>query len=458
MTALANDTSYGRDSSVHPVDEFIPPLRILLLAIQNVAVMYTGAVAVPLIIGNALHLSTEQISVLIQSDLITCGIATIIQTVGFWRFGVRLPMMQGLTFAALSPLIAIGTDPGFTQLGPTGGLQAIYGAVIIAGIVSLLLAPIGAYVVRIFPPVVVGSILITIGLSLIPVAIQYAKGGFVADAGNPRYIMLALAVLSTIILIYVFGKGFVRNIAVFLGLIIGSVIAGFMGMLDLSEVSSSAPIALVSPLHFGPPTFHFVPILMLCMILAITWVESIGTTIILGEIVDRKPTRRTFSDLLRADGLATIIGGFFNSFLYVSITENVALITITGVKSRWVVALAGVLLVLLGLSPFLAMFVASLPKPVVGGVGFVIFSCLVVFGIKVVRKIDFDTTFNNYFTIGISIVMSVIPLVSPDFFKFMPQWSQPIFGSSAILGALTAIGLNLGLNGFSEDNELVLEE
>jgi xanthine permease len=426
-----------------------------VLALQHVLVMYTGAIAVPFIIGSALKLSQEQIAFLIQADLITCGIATLIQTVGFWRFGVRMPLMQGITFAAISPVIAIASNPAIVAAGPDAGMQAVYGAVIAAGVFAILMAPLGRYIIRAFPPVVVGAVLTVMGLSLLPVAIQYAAGGFVDDAGAPRYVGLAALVLASIILINVFGRGFVRNVAVFLGLVIGVILAACMGMLDFSAVSSAKPVAIVTPFYFGMPTFYIVPILTMCLVVAITWVESVGDTIVVGEMVGKAPTQRTISDLIRADGLSTMIGGIMNSFPYTAFSENVALVSITGVKSRWTVALAGLFLIVLGLSPILATAIASLPKPVVGGAGFVMFGTLVVVGVKTLQRIDFDTTFNNFMVVGLSVAMCMIAIVKPNFFSFMPGWSQVVFHSPVIMGAVTAIGLNMALNGLQKSNELV---
>lgn len=434
-------------AGVHSVDEILPPAKMAALALQHVLVMYTGAIAVPFIVGGALHLAQEQIAFLIQADLITCGVATIIQTVGVWRFGVRMPLMQGVTFASISPIIAIASDPSIAAGGPNAGLQAVYGSVIAAGIFAIVAAPIGKHVVRIFPPVVVGSVLTVIGLSLLPVAIQYAAGGFVPDAGAPRYIALAFFVLATIIAINVVAAGFIRNIAIFIGLIAGVIVAGFAGMLDLGAVREAKAVALITPLRFGLPTFHLIPIATMCLVVAITWVESIGDTIVVGEMVGRRPTARTISALIRADGLSTALGGIMNSFPYTAFSENVALVSITGVKSRWVVALAGCFLIIIGLSPFLATTVAALPKAVVGGAGFMMFGTLVVVGVKTLRAVDFDSTFRNFIIVGISVGMCMIPIMNSKFFKFMPDWSQVLFTSPVIMGAVTAIVLNLLLNG-----------
>lgn len=415
--------------------------------------MYSGAIAVPFIIGGALQLSQEQIAFLVQADLITCGIATLIQCVGFWRFDIRMPLMQGLTFASISPIIAIAADPTIALNGPEDGLRAVYGAVIVSEIVAMAAAPLGRYVVRLFPPIVVGSVLTVIGLSLLPVGIQYAAGCFVSDAGAPKYIAVAFSVLAVIIALNVFGKGFIRNIAIFVGILFGIVVSSFVGILDFSGIGNNGVISVVRPFYFGTPTFHLVPILTMVLIIVITWVESVGDAIVVGDMVDRKPNAQNISDLIRADGLSTLIGGVMNSFQYTAFSENVALVSITGVKSRWVVALAGGFLIVLGLSPALAGIAAALPKAVVGGAGFMMFGTLVVVGIKTLRNVDFDTDFRSFIVIGLSVAMAMIAIINPDFFAFMPDWSQAIFKSPVIMGAVTAIALNVILNGLADGLE-----
>ncbi|WP_432695236.1 nucleobase:cation symporter-2 family protein [Marinobacterium sp. YM272] len=440
--------------AIHPVDEVPATSRLLLLALQHVMVMYTGAIAVPFIIGAALGLSQQQIAYLIQADLITCGIATLIQTIGIWRFGSRMPLMQGLTFACISPAIAIASDPSLAAGGVEDGLRAVYGAVIISGLFGIAMAPFGRYMVRAFPAVVVGSVLTVIGLSLLPVAIQYSAGGYGPDAGDPKYIAMAFTVLAIIIVANIFGKGFIRNISVLIGIVAGVCIAGFSGMLDLSAASSAETFALVEPFYFGTPTFHLVPILTMILVISITWVESVGDAIVIGEMVDKKPDARKISDLIRADGLSSVIGGMLNSFHYTAFSENVALVSITQVKSRWVVALAGVFLILLGMSPYLAAIVASVPKAVIGGAGFMMFGSLVVVGIKTLSRIDFETSYNNFVVVGVSVAMAMIAILKPDYFSFMPDWSQVFFKSPVIMGAMTAIILNFLLNGL--DKKLAL--
>lgn len=432
-----------------PADEHFPLPKMLVLSLQHLCVMISGTVAVPFIIGSALGLSPQEIAMLVSAGLFTCGIATVIQSVGFWKFGIRLPLMQGVTFASVTPIIAIGTDPVLASAGPAVIMQAIFGAIIAAGIFALIAAPFASYIIRLLPPVVVGSVLIVIGVSLMPVAIQYVMGGYVADAGAPHYIALAFGVLMVILLVNRLARGFLANIAILVGLGSGLLAASLSGMTDFSAVNDASWIAVTPPFFFGAPSFHLVPILTMCLVVTITWVESAGGSILVGEISGRPARGKDIGNLIRADGLSTIIGGVFNAFPYTAFSENIALINITGVKSRWVVGLAGVILVFLGLFPKLSALVASLPKPVVGGAGLMMFGVLFAAGIKTLKNVDFDTDLRNFLVVGLSLAAAMIPIASPNFFHFMPSWSQVIFESSVVLGANTAILLNLLFSGIS---------
>lgn len=441
------------DAAPCPADEIFSLPRMLVLGLQHLCVMISGTVAVPFIIGSALGLSSQEIAILVSAGLFTCGIATIIQAVGFWKFGIRLPLMQGVTFASVTPIIAIGTDPVLASAGSAAIMQAIYGAIIAAGLFALIAAPFAAYIIRLLPPLVVGSVLAVIGISLMPVAIEHVMGGYVADAGAPHYIALAFGVLMVILLINRLARGFLANIAILVGLGAGLLAATLTGMTDFSSISEASWIAVPPPFFFGAPTFHLVPILTMCLVVTITWVESAGGAILVGEIAGRPANSKGIGNLIRADGLSTLIGGVFNAFPYTAFSENIALISITGVKSRWVVGLAGLMLACLGLFPKLSALVSAIPKPVVGGAGLMMFGVLFAAGVKTLRTVDFDTDLRNFLVLGLSIGAAMIPITSPSFFQFMPDWSSVIFESSVVLGANTAIILNLLFNGISPIGE-----
>lgn len=426
-------------TGAHPVDEFLPIGQLFTYGLQHVLAMYAGAVAVPLIIANGLGLSREQLIYLINADLFTCGVATLIQTLGVWNMGARIPIVQGVTFAAVTPMILIGKSHGLT---------GIYGSVIVAGIITFLVSPYFSRLIRFFPPVVNGSIITVIGVSLLPVGVRWAGGGNPAapDFGSPVYIGLAFAVLILVVLFYRSFKGFVSNIAVLLGLIVGTLLAIPLGLTNFSGVSTAEWIGVTTPFAFGLPTFDLMSIVSMTLVMLVVMTETTGDIIAIGEIVDKKITTDDLTRGLRADGFSTMIGGILNAFPYTAFAQNVGLVGLTRVKSRYVVAAAGVILVCLGLFPKAAALVASVPNAVLGGAGIAMFGMVTASGIKTLSKVNFDGT-HNIMVIAISIAVGLIPLAVPGFYQKFPGWTQVILNSGITAGSVAAIILNAVLNG-----------
>src|SRR5215212_1920982 len=220
----------------HPVDEVPPPGRLAIYGLQHLLAFYAGAVIVPILLAGAIGLSNTELIHLINADLFTCGVASIIQSVGFWKVGVRLPLLQGVTFTAVAPMISIGKAQG----GGVDGLLAIYGAVIVAGAVTLFAAPYFSRLLRLFPPVVTGTVISVIGIALLPVAAQEAGGGNPAapDFGSYKNLWQAAFTLVVIIAIYRFFRGrFLATVAVLTGLVIGTCVSAIFGIPDFSGVS-----------------------------------------------------------------------------------------------------------------------------------------------------------------------------------------------------------------------------
>jgi uric acid transporter len=428
-------------SPTHPVDEKPPLLRLITLGLQHVLVMYAGAVAVPLIIGGALQLPKEQIAFLINADLFACGIVTLIQSGGIWKFGIRLPVMMGVTFAAVGPMIAMAGDPDL-------GILGIYGAVIGAGIFTILVAPFVSRLLPLFPPVVTGSIITVIGISLMEVAVNWAGGGFGnPNFGAPLYLGVALLVLVAILLITKYVRGFLGNIAVLLGLIIGFLVALLLGQVSFAGLADAPWVAIVYPFAYGVPHFQPVAILTMCIVMIVVMIESTGMFLALGELTGRPVSEEDLTRGLRTDGLGTLIGGIFNTFPYTSFSQNVGLVGITGVRSRWVCATGGVILILLGLLPKLAHIVASVPPFVLGGAGIVMFGMVAATGIKILAAADLQTNRHNLFIVAISIGVGMIPMAAGKFFSQMPHALAPLLHSGILLCALSAVLLNLYFNG-----------
>ncbi|NHC62723.1 nucleobase:cation symporter-2 family protein [Paenalcaligenes suwonensis] len=428
----------------HPVDARPPLMQLFTLGLQHVLVMYAGAVAVPLIIGGALNLDKATIAFLISADLFCCGVVTLIQCIGFGRFGIRLPVIMAVTFAAVGPMVSIGMNPDM-------GLQGIFGATIAAGAISLLFVPLIGKVMRFFPPLVTGIVITSIGLSIIGVGINWAAGGVGSpDYGAPRYLLTSLAVLIFILLITRYVRGFIANIAVLLGMAFGFVIALFMGEVSLQGIGDMAWFALILPFHFGPPKFELWSIVTLTVVMLITFIESMGMFLALGEIVERPVDRKALEKGLNVDALGTVIGGFFNTFPHTSFSQNVGLVGITGVRSRWVGVMAGVILVVLGLVPKISLLVASIPTFVLGGAGIVMFGMVLATGIRILSQVDYAQQRHNTFIVAISLGMALIPTVAPKFFSQLPDSLEPVLHSGILLASFSAVLLNLYFNGLKQ--------
>jgi xanthine permease len=356
----------------HPVDEVLPTERLAVYGFQHVLAFYAGAVVVPILLAGAIGLSNDQLVRLINADLFTCGIASIIQSVGVWKIGVRLPLIQGVTFTAVAPMIAIGLANG----GGVSGLQAIYGAVIVAGVVTFLLAPYTGRLLHLFPPVVTGTVITVIGVTLVPVAALEAGGGnpTAPDFGSLQNIAFAGGTLLVILLIYRFFRGFLSTIAVLLGLIIGTAAAAAFGLVDFAGVQRADWVGVTTPFYFGVPTFGPAAVISMIVVMLITAVETTGDVFAAAEIVGKRVGREDVSRAIRADGLATTLGGILNSFPYTCFAENVGLVRLTRVKSRYVVATAGAIMVVIGLIPKIGAVVAAVPHAVLGGAALILCS------------------------------------------------------------------------------------
>jgi xanthine permease len=440
QTTVEERTGTGQ---THPVDQVLPPGQLAVYGFQHVLAFYAGAVIVPILLAGAIGLSGQQLAFLINADLFTCGIASIIQAVGFWKIGVRLPLLQGVTFTAVAPMIAIGTANG----GGVDGLLAIYGAVIVAGIFTFFIAPFFSRLLRLFPPVVTGTVITVIGFTLVPVAALDAGGGNpeAADFGSLQNLAFAGGTLLFILVIYRFFRGFLSTIAVLLGLVVGSAVAAAFGIVDFSGVGQAGWVGVTTPFYFGFPTFGVAAIVSMIVVMLITAVETTGDVFATGEIVEKRIRREDIARAIRADGLATTLGGLLNSFPYTCFAENVGLVRLTRVRSRWVVAAAGAIMIVFGLLPKMGAIVAAVPRPVLGGAALVLFATVGVIGIQTLSRVDFHDE-RNVIIVAVSVGLALIPVAFPTFYQNFPDELQIIVGSGITMGSLTAILLNLVFN------------
>ena len=438
-------------SAPHPVDQVPPFGKLTILGIQHVLAFYAGAVVVPLVIASGLGLDNHTLVHLINADLLTCGIATIIQSAGIGRFiGVKLPLIQGVTFTAVSPLIAIGaaaTPPG---ADPTTGLATMYGSIIAVGLIVFLVAPFFAKLLRFFPPIVTGTLLTVMGTTLLSVSAgdivawaDKAADDAAKTASTYEALGLAFGTIAIIIIIQRLFKGFMGTLSVLLALLIMTAVAFAMGKTDFSGVGEASWVAMTTPFYFGIPKFSLTAIIAMIIVMAVTAVETTGDVFATGEVVGKRIAPRDIANALRADGLSTLLGGVLNSFPYTCFAQNVGLVRLTRVSSRWVVTAAGVFMIVLGLLPKAAAFVAAIPPPVIGGASLAMFANVAVVGIQTLSKVDLRDN-RNAVIVSTSIALALlVTFRRDDIVNAMPSWLQIIFGSGVTIGSLTAIILNL---------------
>ena len=416
---------------------------------------YAGAVIVPLLIAGGLHLNAETTIHLINADLLTCGVATLIQSVGITRFvGVRLPIIQGVTTTAVAPIIAIGVASAHGG-DPNSALPTIYGAVIASGLFTFFAAPYFAALVRFFPPVVTGTVLLVMGTTLLSVSasdfVGYATAASSAASAKgvvplqPTSLLYAFGTLAAIVLAQRFLRGFLATIAVLIGLVGGTAVAAILGHLDPKDIDafkSAGSFAATTPFYFGTPAFAAGAIVSMVIVMAVTMVETTGDVFATGEIVGKRIRKADISAAIRADGLSTLLGGVMNSFPYTCFAQNVGLVRITRVKSRWVAAGAGVIMMVLGLLPKAGAIVAMIPSPVLGGASLAMFANVAWVGMQTIAKADMRDN-RNAVIVTTSLGLAMLVTFKPFIAESMPSWARIFFASGMTAGAIAAIALNV---------------
>nr|WP_106782263.1 nucleobase:cation symporter-2 family protein [Lysinibacillus timonensis] len=411
--------------------------KAFTLGIQHLLAMYAGAILVPIIIGDALGFSSEQMTYLVAIDIMMCGIATLLQVMRGKFIGIGLPVVLGCTFTAVSPIIAIGSDKG---------VGAVYGAIIASGIIVVLISGVFGKLVKFFPPIVTGSVVTIIGISLIPVAINNMGGGQGAeDFGSGINIALAMVTLFIILLIYRFTTGFMRSITILLGLIFGTVIAAFLGKVDFQPVIEAGWLHMVQPFYFGTPTFDYGAIITMTLVAMVSLVESSGVYYALSDITKQKVESKDLSRGYRSEGLASIIGGIFNAFPYTTFSQNVGLIKMTGVKERSVIFITGSLLVLLGFLPKIAALTTIIPTSVLGGAMLAMFGMVVTQGITMLAP-EIMRSPENAMVAAVAVGLGAGVVFVPNIFAVLPEWITVLTSNGIVCGSVTAIVLNIVFN------------
>ena len=405
-----------------------------ILGLQHLLAMYSGSILVPIIIATSLGYSTEQLTYLISTDIFMCGVATFLQLQLNKHFGIGLPIVLGVAFQSVAPLIMIGQSHGS---------GAMFGALIASGIYVVLVSGVFAKIADLFPSIVTGSVITTIGLTLIPVAIGNMGNNVPEPTGQS--LLLAAITVVIILLINIFTKGFIKSISILIGLVVGTAIAASMGLVDFSPVAAAPIVHIPTPLYFGTPTFEISSIVMMCIIATVSMVESTGVYLALSDITNDPINSTRLRNGYRAEGLAVLLGGIFNTFPYTGFSQNVGLVKLSGIKTRLPIYYAAGFLILLGLLPKFGALAQIIPSPVLGGAMLVMFGFVSIQGMQILARVDFANNEHNFLIAAVSIAAGV-GLNNSNLFVSMPTAFQMFFSNGIVVASLLAIVFNAVLN------------
>lgn len=433
------------EGASRPEDKWYPPGQLLAYGTQHILTMYGGVIAPPLIVGQAAGLSAGDMALLVTAGLFVSGLATMLQTLGIGPLGSRLPIVQGVSFASVSTMVTIAQD---------GGVRPVFGAIIVAGLIGLVLSSFFAQLVRFFPAVVTGTIITVIGLSLMPVAFRWAMGNdeTATDYGSMANIGFAALTLLIILVISRLFQGAISRLSILIGIVVGTALATAVGEADWSRVGDADPVALPPVLHFGSPTFEVGAIISMTIVVLVIMTETTADILAIGEIVDTKVDAKRVADGLRADMAATTVAPLFGTFPCSAFAQNVGLVALTGIKSRFVVAMGGLVLLLLGLLPVVGAVVAAIPYPVLGGAGIVLFGSVAASGIRTLSRVDYDDNLNMVI-VSVAIAVGIIPIAAPTFWDAFPDWFGVIMHSGISATAVVAVVMNLLFNEITAGNK-----
>ena len=404
-----------------------------VLGLQHLLAMYSGSILVPIMIAGALGYSTKELTYLLSTDIFMCGVATFLQLQVNKYFGIGLPVVLGVAFQSVAPLSIIGDKPGS---------GAIFGSIIVSGLIVILISGFFSKIRKFFPPLVTGSVITTIGLTLIPVAI----GNMGNNIPKPELSSVILAVVTILVILFIHAvtTGFIRSIAILIGLIIGTVVAAFMGVVDFSPIAQAPLIHIPTPFFFGKPIFDFSSILMMTIISLVSMVESTGVYLALSDITGDEISETRLRNGYRAEGLAVALGGIFNTFPYTGFSQNVGLVQLSGIKTRRPIFYTAGFLVILGLLPKFGACAQIIPAPVLGGAMLVMFGMVTIQGIRMLGRVDFNNEHN--LLIAAMAVASGVGFSGTTLFQALPDTVGMFLNNGIVMATLVAIILNLIFN------------
>ncbi|HEP1496827.1 TPA: nucleobase:cation symporter-2 family protein [Streptococcus pyogenes] len=412
-----------------------------VLGLQHVLSMYAGSILVPIMIAGALGYSARELTYLISTDIFMCGVATFLQLKLTKHTGVGLPVVLGCAFQSVAPLSIIGAQQGS---------GAMFGALIASGIYVILVAGIFSKIARFFPPIVTGSVITVIGLSLVGVAMGNMGDNVKEPTGQSM--MLSLLTIVIILLVQKFTKGFVKSISILIGLVAGTLVSAMMGLVDTTPVVEASWIHVPTPFYFGMPTFEITSIVMMCIIATVSMVESTGVYLALSDLTNDQLDEKRLRNGYRSEGIAVFLGGLFNTFPYTGFSQNVGLVQISGIKTRRPIYYAAGILVVIGLLPKFGAMAQMIPSPVLGGAMLVLFGMVALQGMQMLNRVDFQKNEYNFIIAAVSISAG-LGFNGTNLFASLPETAQMFLTNGIVIATLTSVVLNLVLNGKDKQDE-----
>jgi uracil-xanthine permease len=422
-------------AKISPVDEILPAEKLILFGLQHVLVMAASPITSVFLVSKALNLPPDLTINLISATFLVCGIGTLLQSFGPWGFGARLPFIM---VPGGAPIVI------FLTIAQQTNLQTAAGAVIITGVFYFIILPIFARLLKFFPHLVIGTMLLLVAVNLVRIYGSIITGRPDAPGfADPTNIYLALATIGFTVLFARVLTGMLGQLSILLGLLAGAALGAIIGAMSFAGVLPGPLVSMPNPVPFGIPTFDFIAAIPLIIFSIISMAEATGQTVAISEVVGKEgDPYRIVPNTIRGDALMSLLGGFLGTSLIITSGENIGVVRATGVRSRYVTATGGVILILLALFAPLGRLANAIPASVVGGTAVIVFCIIGAIGIDMLRKVDLREH-GNVFTLAAALAMGLLPILVPGLYSKFPPNTQIILGNGLAMGTLTAVLLNI---------------
>jgi uracil-xanthine permease len=422
-------------AQILPVDEILPARKLILLGLQHVLVMAASPITSVFLVSKALNFSPALTLNLISATFLVCGLGTLLQSFGPLKFGAKLPFIM---VPGGAPVIIFLTTAQQTDI------QTAVGAVMLTGLFYFLVLPVFARCLKFFPKLVIGTMLLLVAINLVKV-----YGGIITGAPNspnfaaPSNILMALATIGFTLLFARVLSGILGQLAVLFGLLAGTIVAVLIGAMGFDGVMTGAVLSVPTVFPFGMPKLDLIAAIPLMVFSVISMAEATGQTVAIAEAVGKDIDVRTeVPKTIRGDAIISLIGACLGTSLIITSGENIGVVRATGVRSRYVTATSGVILILLALFAPLGRLINAIPGPVVGGTAVIVFCIIAVMGIDQLRKVDLHDH-GNLFTLAAGLTMGLLPILVTGIYSKFPFYVQMILGNGLAAGTITAVLLNI---------------